>query len=42
MSKTVAKAVQVLDTVAEGPRTVSELARGLGVHASTADRKSVV
>ncbi|CAM00887.1 IclR family transcriptional regulator [Saccharopolyspora erythraea NRRL 2338] len=38
MSKTVAKAVQVLDTVAEGPRTVSELARGLGVHASTALR----
>ena len=38
MSKTVAKAVLVLDALAEGPRTASELARGLGVHSSTAMR----
>ena len=38
MSKTVAKAVVVLDVLAGGPRAVSELARELDVHTSTALR----
>lgn len=38
MSKTVAKAVVVLDALADGPRTASELGRELEVHTSTALR----
>lgn len=38
MSKTVGKAVRALDTLAESPRTISELARELDVHSSTALR----
>lgn len=38
MSKTVAKAVVALDVLADGPRTISELARELDVHSSTALR----
>lgn len=38
MSKTVGKAVLALDSLAEGPRTISELARDLGVHSSTVFR----
>ncbi|MGW3471358.1 IclR family transcriptional regulator [Saccharopolyspora sp. NPDC000995] len=38
MSKTVAKAVHVLESLAGEPKTVAELARGLGVHGSTALR----
>jgi DNA-binding IclR family transcriptional regulator len=38
MSKTVAKAVHVLETLAGAPKTIAELARELGVHSSTALR----
>ncbi|MEU6268247.1 IclR family transcriptional regulator [Saccharopolyspora shandongensis] len=38
MSKTVAKAVHVLETLAAAPKTIAELARELGVHSSTALR----
>ncbi|KAA5826521.1 IclR family transcriptional regulator [Saccharopolyspora hirsuta] len=38
MSKTVAKAVHVLRSLAEAPKTIAELARELGVHSSSALR----
>lgn len=38
MSKTVAKAVHVLEVLADGPRGIAELSRELGVHHSTALR----
>lgn len=38
MSRTVAKAVVVLNELAEGPRTLSALAKAVGVHSSTAMR----
>ncbi|MDA3627167.1 IclR family transcriptional regulator [Saccharopolyspora sp. WRP15-2] len=38
MSKTVAKAVHVLDSLAAAPKTIAELARELGVHSSSALR----
>lgn len=38
MSRTVAKAVVVLNELAEGPRSVSALAAAVGVHSSTAMR----
>ncbi|MER7080807.1 transcriptional regulator, IclR family [Saccharopolyspora kobensis] len=38
MSKTVAKAVHVLESLAEAPKTIAELARELDVHSSSALR----